>query len=109
MVSVSVEGDARLLQRLLETARGVAGRSRTVQAAVARLEGVVLPEHLPDRVRDDVLAAIERARADTSWRLPVSDVERELAGELDSLEEPPTPWRPTPRPTAPCSTGRRCG
>ena len=38
----------------------MAGRSRTVQAAIARLEGVVLPEHLPDRVRDDVLAAIER-------------------------------------------------
>jgi predicted unusual protein kinase regulating ubiquinone biosynthesis (AarF/ABC1/UbiB family) len=55
---------------LLETARGVAGRSRTVQAAVA-------------------LGAIESARAETSWRLPVSDVERELAGEVDSLEETP--------------------
>ena len=54
-----VEGAPPGPRRLLETARGVAGRSRTVQAAVARLEGVVLPEHLPERVRDDVLAAIE--------------------------------------------------
>jgi len=84
-----VEGARPALQRLLDTARGVAGRSRTVQAAIARLEGVALPEHLPDRVREDVLAAIERARAETSWRLPVSDVERQLAGELDSLEDAP--------------------
>ena len=84
-----MEGARPALQRLLETARGVAGRSRTVQAAVARLEGVVLPEHLPDRVRPGVLDAIERARVDTSWRLPVSDVERELDGGVDSLDEHP--------------------
>ena len=77
------------LRRLYETARDVAGRSRTVQIAMARLEGVVLPEHLPDRVRDGVTAAIASARAETSWRMPVSDVERETGGELDSLDERP--------------------
>ena len=77
------------LRRLYETARSVAGRSRTVQAAVARLEGVVLAEHLPERMRAGVMAAIESARAETSWRLPVSDVERELEGGVDSLDEHP--------------------
>jgi predicted unusual protein kinase regulating ubiquinone biosynthesis (AarF/ABC1/UbiB family) len=60
-----------------------------VQAAVARLEGVVVPEHLPERVREPVLAAIERARAETAGRLPVSEVERQLEGELDSLDDHP--------------------
>jgi len=87
-----VEGAPRVppaVRRLLETARGVAGRSRTVQAAVARLEGVILPEHLPDRVRDPVLGAIASARAETSGRLPVSEVERQLQDDLDSLDDHP--------------------
>ena len=84
-----MEGARPALRRLYETARGVAGRSRTVQAGVARLEGVVLAEHLPERMRAPVMDAIASARAETSGRLPVSDVERELPGDLDSLEEHP--------------------
>lgn len=87
-----MEGAPRVppaLRRLSETARGVAGRSRTIQVAVARLEGVVLAEHLPERVCEDVLAAIASARAETSGRLPVSDIERELDGELESIDDHP--------------------
>lgn len=87
-----MEGAPRVppaLRRLLETARNVAGRSRTVLVAVARLEGVVVAEQLPERVRQNVLGAIDSARAETSGRLPVSDVERELQDEMDSLEDHP--------------------
>ena len=45
---------------------------------MARLEGVVLAEHLPERMRANVLRAIASARAETSGRMPVSDVERQL-------------------------------
>ncbi len=75
------------LRRLYETARRVAGGSRTVQTAIARLEGVVLAEHLPERIRDDVVRAIASARAETSWRMPVADVEREFDGEVDEQPE----------------------
>jgi len=75
------------LRRLYETARRVAGGSRTVQTAIARLEGVVLAEHLPERIRDDVVAAIASARTETSWRMPLSDVERGFDGDVEEHPE----------------------
>ena len=88
LASAGVEGAPPALRRLLETARSVAGRSRTVQIAVARLEGVVLAEHLPERVRADVVGG-DRARRAPRPRgeCPCPTVERELTGELDSIED----------------------
>lgn len=77
------------LRRLYETASSVAGQSRTVQTAIARLEGVVVAEQLPERMREPVLRAIASARTETSGRMPLADIERELHAELDSLEERP--------------------
>jgi len=85
------------LRTLIETGRNVVGRSQVAQVGIARLDGIVVAEHLPALSRTPVAAAIKRARAETCMPLAISEVRSALKGEwgedpdrvLDSLEEKP--------------------
>lgn len=85
------------LRTLIETGRNVVGRSRVAQVGIARLEGVVVAEHLPALSRTSVGDAITRARRETCTPLTPSEVEAALRSEwgekpervLDSLDPEP--------------------
>lgn len=72
-------------------------RSRVAQVGIARLDGVVVAEHLPALSRTPVAAAIKRARTETCTPLTIAEVEAALKSEwgeapdrvLDSLDPDP--------------------
>jgi hypothetical protein len=66
------------LASLLDAGRTVAGEAPSARVSLARLEGLVDPRHLPAELRDDVVAAIDRAFSATATPLPARDVEKAL-------------------------------
>jgi ubiquinone biosynthesis protein len=66
------------LATLLDAGRTIAAEAPSARVSLARLEGLVDPRHLPEALRDDVAAAIERAFDATARPLPAGEVEKAL-------------------------------
>jgi predicted unusual protein kinase regulating ubiquinone biosynthesis (AarF/ABC1/UbiB family) len=90
------------LRALLEAARTISAPATSARVAVARLEGVVVPDGLPPQVREEVARAIESAFERTATPLPGREVEKALKaawGEppgrvLDDFDPEPLAVRP---------------
>src|SRR4051794_21943213 len=66
------------LASLLDAGRSIAGEAPSAKVTLAGLDGLVRPSLLPEALRDDVSAAIERMMRATARPLGARDVEKAL-------------------------------
>jgi predicted unusual protein kinase regulating ubiquinone biosynthesis (AarF/ABC1/UbiB family) len=66
------------LASLIESGRRLAAEAPSAKVTLARLDGLVRPELVPEALRSDVGAAIDRVFEATARPLPASDVEKIL-------------------------------
>src|SRR5215213_5192854 len=71
------------LATLIDTGAAIAREAPSSRVTLARLEGLVRPGLLPSALRDDVMAALDRAFSSTVDPLSARDVERALASAWD--------------------------